>query len=759
MPTPTLTGTTGNDQLTGTANADVIDGLAGNDTILAGAGNDWLYGKAGNDTLNGGDGFDMVSFLFEPGGVTVNLATGTATDGYGNSDTLISIEGIEGSDFNDTITGDANGNSFAPAYGTDTVDGGGGVDRVRFDNHQNGVYVDLAGGFAWDGGGTGAGIAGAIGRGSKDTLLSIESATGTANADTLLGNDGDNALTGLAGNDTLQGGGGDDSLNGGAGNDVIDGGAGFDRAYYYFSLNGATSGATWSFTGNGPQVDEYGNTDTLSNIEAAYVEGTDFNDTLTGGGGNDMVIGNGGNDVVVGGAGDDQLAGSFGTDTLTGGTGNDTFFIDLTRESGTDRITDFAEGDRIRITDLVTEIGQVTLTVASFSAGNGTTVGQNQVQVETVGGVTRLYVGTNAITGADVTIELTGSFAANRFIGGGDSISLLPARTTVLGYSAQNPLNLESLDIGNELVSATATKVVMNWGAGLTHTFTGNFTFAADGKTITGGTVTGFTEAQSGATTVEITGVSVAATDVVNLLTQNKDVELMQQVLRGDDLISAGPGLDLLRGYAGNDLIDGGAGNDTIKGDDGNDQLTGGAGNDVLDGGAGNDTAVFRGMSNRFTVTKIAGGGLSVVDTTGVEGTDTLTNVEYLQFTDRTVYSLAGADASVARLYSAAFARAPDAGGLSFQIDAGLHAGATLQQLAGNFIASAEFVSRYGSGLTNAQFANALYRNVLDRDPDAGGLAVQVGALDGGLTRAQMLLNFAESAENKTKVIGDWLLG
>jgi Ca2+-binding RTX toxin-like protein len=760
MPARTLTGTRGNDTLIGTAGADVIDGLAGDDTIQAGAGDDWLYGGPGNDILDGGPGLDWVSYLDDPASVKVNLGTGQATDGYGNTDILKSIEGVEGSFFDDILIGSSANESFAPATGTDLVDGGGGIDRVRYDYHANGVYVDLAGGFAWDGGSPaiGTGNAGAIGRGSKDTLISIENATGSAHADTLIGDAGSNSLNGLAGNDMIFGGAGDDSLNGGPGDDTIDGGDGFDRVYYFFSSAGKTSGVAWTFTGNGQQLDEYGNTDTLLNIEAVYVEGTEFGDTLTGGSGNDILIGNGGADTLIGGAGDDQLAGGTGADTLTGGPGNDTFFFDVTRESAVDRITDFEIGDKIRITDLVTEVGQVTLTAASFSAGNGSTVLQNQVQVETANGITRLYIGIDATAGADLTIELTGSFAANRFFGSGDTISLLADRPTVIGYSAQNPVNLETPDFGDKILSATASQVVVDGGAGLTHTFTGSFTYAADGVTITGGTITGFTEAQNGVTSVEVTGISIAATDAVTYLTKNQDLQLMQAVLRGDDLIIGGPGSDRLRGYGGNDIIDGGAGDDVIKSDDGNDQITGGAGNDIIDGGAGTDTAVFHGMSSRYKVSIGTNGTITVVDSTGVEGTDTLTNVEYLQFTDRTIYALTGSEASTARLYSAAFARAPDAAGLTWQIDAGLHAGLSLQQLAANFIASAEFVARYGINVSNTDFATALYKNVLGRDPDPGGLAVQVNALESGMSRAQILLNFADSVENKSKVAAEWLL-
>ena len=50
---------------------------------------------------------------------------------------------------------------------------------------------------------------------------------------------------------------------------------------------------------------------------------------------------------------------------------------------------------------------------------------------------------------------------------------------------------------------------------------------------------------------------------------------------------------------------------------------------------------------------------------------------------------------------------------------------------------------------------------MLHRQPDAGGMAVQVAALSNGLTRAQMLTNFSESAENVAQTVahtgGGWI--
>jgi hypothetical protein len=72
----------------------------------------------------------------------------------------------------------------------------------------------------------------------------------------------------------------------------------------------------------------------------------------------------------------------------------------------------------------------------------------------------------------------------------------------------------------------------------------------------------------------------------------------------------------------------------------------------------------------------------------------------------------------------------------------------TLVQVADFFTASPEFQATYGA-LDNTAFVTLLYGNVLGRAPDAGGLAGWVGALDGGMTRGQVLVGFSESPEYK----------
>ena len=91
---------------------------------------------------------------------------------------------------------------------------------------------------------------------------------------------------------------------------------------------------------------------------------------------------------------------------------------------------------------------------------------------------------------------------------------------------------------------------------------------------------------------------------------------------------------DSLVGGASNEGIDGGAGDDTLSGGAGDDTMMGGAGNDSIDGGEGLDTALYVGPRDRYTVTS-AGNIVTVVDRLGVDGTDTLTNVEFLGFSDQ----------------------------------------------------------------------------------------------------------------------------
>lgn len=180
-----------------------------------------LRGGAGQDTLRAAAGDDRwvsADYMTDIKGVTVNLATQTATDGWGFQDVLINIGGTRGSAFDDVLTGNAGDNWFRGEKGNDVINGGDGVDLASWFSSENGVLVDLIAGTAQDGYGT------------VDTLISIEQVVGSkANNDTIFGSNIDNRLSGFGGNDRLDGRGGMDSLFGGMGADTLIGGTGADK--------------------------------------------------------------------------------------------------------------------------------------------------------------------------------------------------------------------------------------------------------------------------------------------------------------------------------------------------------------------------------------------------------------------------------------------------------------------------------------------------------------------------------------------------
>lgn len=89
----------------------------------------------------------------------------------------------------------------------------------------------------------------------------------------------------------------------------------------------------------------------------------------------------------------------------------------------------------------------------------------------------------------------------------------------------------------------------------------------------------------------------------------------------------------------GEDVLAGGTGSDTIYGNDGDDLLAGGTGDDTLDGGAGIDTAYVPGPRASFSAVPLSGTSFRLTDlrTGSPEGTDTLHNIEFVEFFDAKV--------------------------------------------------------------------------------------------------------------------------
>ena len=102
-----LVGSNFNDNLTGDTGANYLYGGTGNDTLNGGDGIDWLLGEGGADVLNGGNGSDGISYITSTAGVSVNLAAPGSNTGDAAGDTYSSIDYVRGTNFADTITGNA----------------------------------------------------------------------------------------------------------------------------------------------------------------------------------------------------------------------------------------------------------------------------------------------------------------------------------------------------------------------------------------------------------------------------------------------------------------------------------------------------------------------------------------------------------------------------------------------------------------------------------------------------------------------------
>ena len=354
-----INGGGGGDRISGLGGQDSFLGGAGADTIEGGANADTIQGGLGNDTLDGGTAFDTLDYSDKTGGVNVNVINGVAlTGGFINAsgfyqggaqeDTILNfenilgtgvadrliagstsarIEGRGGNDFlftfsgNDTLFG-GEGNDFISTAnstdrlfgengndtlnggtGLDTLDGGAGLDTADYADRTGGVNVNLFSGAAITGGALNA-SGFYVGGFTEDSLVSIESATGSSFGDRLVaslasgrldGRGGDDNLSGLTGNDTLVGGAGNDTLAGGAGNDTFEfaSGAGADRITDF--AEGAGAGDVIRLVGLGAAFDSFAEV-----IAAASQSGGDVVFNL--GGGNTITVANA---TVAGFAADD----------------------------------------------------------------------------------------------------------------------------------------------------------------------------------------------------------------------------------------------------------------------------------------------------------------------------------------------------------------------------------------------------------------------------------------------------------------------
>ncbi|OYU11078.1 MAG: hypothetical protein CFE38_13950 [Comamonadaceae bacterium PBBC1] len=588
-----INGGDGDDTIYGGGGVDAIDGGEGNDMIYGGVGADNLIGWTGDDTfmmdaddfgfaniLDGGDGFDTVNYSASMGngvgtganrqGININLSNlgpavvpGVALAPQ-IADAYLSVEGVVGTAYNDTLTGGASvaagtgllldalglpinfGTVLAPVFlpmdfvldggaGNDLINGGDGNDMLMggtgndtmvgglgddtyFVNAAGDVVTELALG----------GIDEIITTRNSQSLanlaqienLSFDSTNGTGDF-TGTGNAANNMISGGQGNDTLNGGAGIDTLVGGNGNDTYQVDTTTDVIIE--GVNGGSDTISTTVNMNYTLVGTTG-IENLTLGGTGTGTGNDAGNVLTSGAAINTLVGNGGNDTLIGGG---------GNDTLNGGLGRDVYaYIGAatTANLGTDLIQDFVRGeDLIDLSALTGFTGGFT-----FIGTNAFTADAvNQVRIQITGATTAIQIDTNNNNAAELTINLTGALAldATDFVGvtaaGGNVPTGVPATPTA----------------GNDLIQLNPGNNTLN---------------------------------------------ALAGNDIVMGHT-------------GNDTISGGAGNDNLMGGAGNDTLNGDAGNDNLMGDAGNDILNGGAGLDILTGGAGADLFTFNTTLNRTT--------------------------------------------------------------------------------------------------------------------------------------------------------------
>lgn len=367
----TIRGGNGNDRL---------DGSVGNDTLLGDAGNDTLVSSSGTDRFDGGSGVDTLEIGGHGAGTIVDLPQNRMIFGA-LTETVVGIENVNGSIFNDQLFGNSEANRFDGRGGTDVLTGGNGNDVLL---GSTGSDV-LDGGFGRDfiDGGSEidtavftsltvdpgvqffqnleAGTAGLVGVVPIDTLVSIENLVSTNFRDVVTGNAVANHILAMNGDDTVDGRNGNDTLVAG-----------------------------------------------------------DGRDTLFGGDGNDFLVGDTGNDALNGGAHNDTLEGGHGLDVLTGGSGADRFVFRISSFQGPD--SGIALGSRDLIFDFQRGSDKIDLSPIDAIAGSGgnnafTFIGaaqfsaEGQVRVIAEGSKTVVELNTTGSSNIDMAIELTGLHA------------------------------------------------------------------------------------------------------------------------------------------------------------------------------------------------------------------------------------------------------------------------------------------------------------------------------------------------------------
>lgn len=334
----TMVGTPGSDRIVGTDGIDVIAGRGGDDVILGGDGRDRICGGDGDDELDGRYGDDQASggtghdrLRGGPGDdLLVGGDDGDALwggDGRADRDTLVggsdsdSLHGGDGRDDADHLFGGGGGDAIDGGLGgRDVIYGGPGDDYlygglVSFELADAPIVVTLTIPEAHPH---------AVGEG-EDFIGEPDGIVGSPYEDLIIDGDAGRTLHGGAGADRIDAGAGDDRVDGGPGGDDLDGGEGRD------SVSFADSDAAVIASLAGGEAEGAGS-DSIAAFED--LEGSFFDDRLTGDDASNTLYGSFGRNAVFGLAGDDTIRSAVDGDA---GEGHDS--CEMTGVAGCEQFT------------------------------------------------------------------------------------------------------------------------------------------------------------------------------------------------------------------------------------------------------------------------------------------------------------------------------------------------------------------------------------------------------------------------------------